>query len=405
MPPRQGLGQRQHLPTARRGITRQALQRQRPCWAQQRLAQLVHRRVVQRVFEADQVVVLLDQRDEVEAKLQRRRLDARPHIGQATGQRRRHGQMALFRRVKVAWHAAGVDGPFGQQVVHQQAGARAGLAVQEPQLAGRCGCSAGCRHGCGRACKRREVRQALQAPRVAGPHHQALGAAQAADQLVLAGFEQWLQSRCKLARPTLQRRHMQACNQAAALCQCGQCVRAAGKTQLDVQPVLLAGQVLQQRQPQVMAGHHGEHMLAAVQRLGQHPLQLGTQRLDVRCQPGACAFFSPQQAVGKRCQPGRLALDPGDQRLTQHVLPALELAPDVAVTGAQRLGRVLDRAVRMHRAEQVKQRVVQRSATLAIGLETVLQVNAAGFHRRKPCSLSRILCRLGHWAPAASMSH
>ena len=198
---------------------------------------------------------------------------------------------------------------------------------------------------------------------------------------------------------------MEARHQAAALRQRGQGVHAAGKTQLDVQAVLLAGQLLQQRQAQVMAGKHGEHMLAAVQRLGQHALQLGAQGLDVWCQPGAGAFFSPQQAVSKRCQAGRLALRPGDQRLTHHVLPALEPAPDMAVTGAQRLGRMLDRAVRMHRAEQVKQRVVQRRATLAIGFKTVLQVDTTGFHRRKPASLSRIRCRPGQWALAASMSH
>ena len=63
-----------------------------------------------------------------------------------------------------------------QQVVGEQPGARAGLALHKAQRP----------HG--------QVRQLAQRQRVALGHHQALGAAHAADQLVAAGLEQRLQA-------------------------------------------------------------------------------------------------------------------------------------------------------------------------------------------------------------------
>ena len=365
MPPRQRLRQRQHHAAARRFVAGQAGQRLRPGLAFQRGAQFQHGRVRQRVFQADEVVVLGDQRDEVQPKLLSRRLDARAHVGPATGHRRGHGHVAVFGLAVVATEAGCRDALLGQQVVHQQAGARARLPVDEARLA---------------AGRRNQVGQATDAQRVTRTHHQPLGAAQAADQLVQTRLEQRLHGRRKLRRSAGQRRHMEARHQAAALGQRSQRIDAAGKTQLDVQAVRGGGQVTQPRQRQIVAGEEGQHMLAAIECLAQHMLQFGTQGLDVGCQPGAGALFGPQQAVGKRRQPRRLALHPADQRLAHHLFPTLEGAPDVAVRRAHRLGRVLDRAVFVQRAQQVEQRVVQHRTALTNGLEAVLQVDAAGFH-------------------------
>ena len=71
MPPGQRLDQRQHLAAARRRVARQDRQRGRPGGAVQRLAQLVHRRMVKGVLQADQVIVLGDQRQKIEAELTR----------------------------------------------------------------------------------------------------------------------------------------------------------------------------------------------------------------------------------------------------------------------------------------------------------------------------------------------
>ena len=195
---------------------------------------------------------------------------------------------------------------------------------------------------------------------------------------------------------------MEAGHPAAALRQCGQRVDAAGKAQVDVQAMVAVGHVAQHRQRQVVAGKDGQHMLAAIERGGQHAFQLGAQGLDVRCQAGAGALLGPQQAVGKGGQPRRLALRPGDERLAERVFPALERTPDVAVAGAQVLGRMLDRAVLMHGLQQLEQRVVQRRAALAGGLEAVLEVDAARVHAKNCCSLCNSLSRLGLPAHAAS---
>jgi hypothetical protein len=53
----------------------------------------------------------------------------------------------------------------------------------------------------------------------------------------------------------------------------------------------------------------------------------------------------------------------------------------MAVRRAQGLGRMLDRAVLGHRRQQLEQRVLHLGAALALGLEAVLQVDAAVFHR------------------------
>jgi hypothetical protein len=143
---------------------------------------------------------------------------------------------------------------------------------------------------------------------------------------------------------------------------------------------LLGGEVAQPWQRQVMAGEDGEHLLVAVQSLGQHALEFGTQRLDVRRQSRTGAGLGPQQPLGERCEPCRLTLGPGHQRLAHHLFPSLERAPDVAIRTAHGPRRMLDGAMLAHGAEQVEQRVVQRRPALVLCLEGVLQVDAAGLH-------------------------
>ena len=78
----------------------------------------------------------------------------------------------------------------------------------------------------------------------------------------------------------------------------------------------------------------------------------------------------------------RLALRPGDERLAKPILPMLELAPDVAVRGAERLGRMADRAVLLDGLQQLEQRVEDVRAALAAAVEAVLQVDATPVHGR-----------------------
>ena len=140
--------------------------------------------MVQRVLQADQEIVFVDQRHKAQAEGPGRRLDARAGVGRATGQRGGHGQVAVFRWLEPAGDGLGHQPLLGQQVVHQQAGARAALPVEEAR---------------GTLALRHQIGQAPQPQRIAGLHHQALGAADAADQLVQAGLEQRLHRRGELA--------------------------------------------------------------------------------------------------------------------------------------------------------------------------------------------------------------
>jgi len=129
-----------------------------------------------------------------------------------------------------------------------------------------------------------------------------------------------------------------------------------------------------------VAREHRQHLLAAVERLGEHTLELDTQRLDVRRQAHTRARLGPQQPLGERRQARRLALHPGDERLAEHTLPVFERTPDVPVRRAHRARRMLDRAMLAQREQQIEQRVLDVGAALAVGLEAVAEMNAACLH-------------------------
>ncbi len=172
---------------------------------------------------------------------------------------------------------------------------------------------------------------------------------------------------------------MEAGDRAAALAERAQGVDAAGKAQRQVQAAR-RGEVAQQRQRQVVAGVDLEHRQGLVERQRVHALELGAQRLDVRRHPHARLPLGGEQAQRIRRQPRRLALGPDHQRLRQHLLPALERAPDMAVRGTGGRRRMPDRAMLVQRAEQVEQGVVDVGAALAMRLEAVLQVDAGAGH-------------------------
>jgi len=91
-----------------------------------------------------------------------------------------------------------------------------------------------------------------------------------------------------------QTRHVKARHHAAPLGQRPQRIDAAGELEFDVQPMLGAGTLAQQRQGQVMAGVQREHLLGAVERIAEHALELDAQRLDVRRQARARPRLGPQ---------------------------------------------------------------------------------------------------------------
>ena len=64
---------------------------------------------------------------------------------------------------------------------------------------------------------------------------------------------------------------------------------------------------------------------------GYTALQLGSQGLNLRGQPGLRLAFSPHQLAGKFGQAGALALFPDQQFMTKFHFPALEFTPDMAV--------------------------------------------------------------------------
>ena len=150
-------------------------------------------------------------------------------------------------------------------------------------------------------------------------------------------------------------------------------VHAADEADVQVQARLSGqtGRVRAQRGERVVvAGVEAQHMGIAVEGDGKAARQLGAQRLDLRRQPRLRLALGPQQLVAEDRQAGRPAFLPQQQRLTQALLPPLELAPHVAIRQAQRTGRARDRAAGAHRLQQLDQRVVNEGAA-GVGVERI----------------------------------
>ena len=311
---------------------------------------------------ADQEVLVLGQGHKAQAEGMRRGFQADACVSLPAGHGGGHGVVAVLGAAvaQLVFLQLGLC----QQVLREQPRGRAGLPPHEAR--------AQCGH----------IGQALDVQGVARGHHQTLRAAAAADELVHAGLQQRLQAGREQRRAILQGRHVKACHGAAAFGQRAQRVDAAGKTQVDVQLLFAAGRVAQRGQGQVVAGVQGQHLLPAVQRVGQHAAQFGAQGFDVRREAHAGLRLGPQQPLGKGGQACGLALRPVDERLADGVLPFAQLAPHVAVAQAQGCSGALDAAAFVYGLQQVEQRVVDRGAGLRVGLETVLEVDAAGLHAR-----------------------
>ena len=154
-------------------------------------------------------------------------VDAHADITQPAGDGGGHRQVAVLGGLLGATQGIGGQAGFLQQVVGQQPGARAGLALHETRAAAH------------------HIAEAAQRLRVAGSHHQALLPAAEADQLVLAGLEQRLERLGEQLGRIGQGRHVEAGDQAAAFGQGAQGIDAARKAQLDVQALHPGGQFAQ----------------------------------------------------------------------------------------------------------------------------------------------------------------
>src|SRR4029077_13302434 len=90
------------------------------------------------------------------------------------------------------------------------------------------------------------------------------------------------------------------------------------------------------------------------------------------------APFSPQQPLCKLRGTRPLSLGPEDERFAEHLFPAPERAPNIAVRTPHRLRRMTNRAEFQNRGEQIEQRVAERGTALLTGLEGITQVQAEG---------------------------
>ena len=137
---------------------------------------------------------------------------------------------------------------------------------------------------------------------------------------------------------------VKTCHHAAAFIQCADGVDAAGEADVEVQrsasvrlaiTAALQGVFAQAAERVVVAGVKGHHVGAVVKRHRKGALQVGAQRFNLRCQAGLGLGLGPHQLVGKFGQARGLAFFPDDEFMAQHIFPALELAPDVAVRQLQ----------------------------------------------------------------------
>ena len=176
-----------------------------------------------------------------------------------------------------------------------------------------------------------DVGQSAHDRSMLAPYHQPLGAARAADQFVDPGFEQGFEGLGEHRCGAAQKRHVKAGDQALAIVQGPQTVHAALKANVQVQIGGIGRVLLKHGKRNVVAGAHGEQLMALVPRVGEHPSEVGAQRFDVRLHARACATFGPQQSLGKLRRPRPLALRPDDQRLAQCFLPLPQRTPDIPV--------------------------------------------------------------------------
>ena len=318
-----------------------------PVGVAQHLPQRLDGGLLQRRLQADQVVVLPRQRHEIETARTGGQFDAQAGIGRARRNGLRHGRVRGFRQ-RVARKVLRAQPGAGEKVVEQHPGARAQGPVDEARALAR------------------HIRQRAQAERVARRHHQTLRTPPEADDLVQAGLQQ---------RPVGARGHgvgrglgqgVKTRQDAAALIERGNRIHAAGEADVQVQIGLLRGMGTQGGQCVVVAGVERQHMGGRVEGHREGALQVGAQGFDLRAQARLCLALGPHQLGAKLRQPRRLAFFPDDQLVAEFILPALELAPDVAVGQAERARRRRDRALRVHGLQQVDQRVAhQRCAGVA----------------------------------------
>ncbi|MCY1362485.1 hypothetical protein D9M69_492050 [compost metagenome] len=172
----------------------------------------------------------------------------------------------------------------------------------------------------------RHVRHVAQTQRVAGRHHQALGAAREADDLVRARLEQGAVGARAQAGRVGERLGVKTGQQAAPLVERADRVHAAAEADVQVQPrtgagalgVHAGGQVLQFGERVVVAGVEREHFAAAGRRFerpGKRALQLGAQVFHLRPQARLRQPLGHQQALPERAEHGGLAPFPDDEFL------------------------------------------------------------------------------------------
>ena len=100
-------------------------------------------------------------------------------------------------------------------------------------------------------------------------------------------------------------------------------------------------------------------MGVSVKSDGECAFQVGTQGFELRRQARLRLAFGPHEFVTKLGQAGRLAFFPHDQFVAQHIFPALELAPHMAVRQTEFTCSGGDRAMLRHRLQQIHQGMTQ----------------------------------------------
>ena len=168
---------------------------------------------------------------------------------------------------------------------------------------------------------------------------------------------------------------MKARHHAAALIERTDRVHAAAEADVEVQLALFQAQCMfaQTAQSHVMAGVQGDDVGFVVKGDGKAALQLGSQRLNLRRQPGLCLALGPHQFGAKFGQLGRLAFLPHHQLIAELLLPALELAPDMPVGQSQRPSAAGDGALRRYGLQQINERVAHHGRA-AVARQGVMEL-------------------------------
>ena len=255
----------------------------------------------------------------------------------------------------VAVECVGGQTHFFQQFVQQHAGAGAQWPVDVAGL---------------RLC---HLSQVVQAQRVAGGHHQPHLAQSESNDLVLARLQQGLVGAGRQTVAVRPLAGVESGQLAAPFVERADGIDTAGEVNVQVQAGVLAGQVLQRAERVVVAGVQAQHLGALVKHAGQGTFQLGAQGLDLRSQPGLGQALGPQQLVGKRGQAGGLPTVPQDEGLAHFNFPLFQLAPHMAIRQTQLPRCPRNGAALPGGLQQIKQRVAQQRAALALAGELVHQ--------------------------------